>query len=254
MVPAAKIQPLHLRQQVAETRLHGVQRCGRRVGVLLAEGVEVQPVQQREQGGIIFRCGVPLGAGGAKAAAGGTGVIDGVTLLCRALRVDAQPHALARSLGGGAELFQLAGRVEDDVVGAAQQLVEFVGPERGTEDMIFLVRQLFLAEAALVQAAGLGAREVRGQQRVEVEVRERLLRQQDLAAGALLHPQQDLAVAAQLAFVQQVAGGGQGSEGFLRQLRQPREGRAGVSQPHQSTRAGAWLSERGRPYLSSASR
>ena len=170
VVPAAKIQPLHLRQQVAETRLHGVQRCGQRVGVLLAEGVEVQPVQQREQGGIFFRCGVPLGAGGAKAAAGGTGVIDGVALLCGALRVDAQPHALARSLGGGAELFQLAGRVEDDMVGAAQQLVEFVGPERGTEDMIFLVRQLLLAEAALVQAAGLGAREVRGQQRVEVEV------------------------------------------------------------------------------------
>ena len=109
---------------------------------------------------------------------------------------------------------------------------------------------LLASHLAGTEASGL----YESQQRVEVEVRERLLRQQDLAAGALLHPQQDLAVAAQLAFVQQVAGGGQGSEGFLRQLRQPREGRAGVSQPHQSTRAGAWLSERGRPYLSSASR
>ena len=81
-----------------------------------------------------------------------------------------------------------------------------------------------------------------------------LLGQQDLAACPLLYAQQDLAVAAQPGFIQQVAGGGQGSQCSLREVRQPRKGRAGVGQPHQSTRAGAWLSERGRPYLSRASR
>ena len=75
-----------------------------------------------------------------------------------------------------------------------------------------------------------------------------------LAACAVLGAQQDLAVAAHPGFIQQIAGGGQGSQCSLREVRQPRKGRAGVGQPHQSTRAGAWLSERGRPYLSSASR
>ena len=41
---------------------------------------------------------------------------------------------------------------------------------------------------------------------------------------------------------------------LLGQVCQPRKGRAAVAHPHQSTRAGLWLSERGRPYLSSASR
>ena len=120
--------------------------------------------------------------------------------------------------------------------------------------MILFLRQFFSAQTALVQAAGLGARKVRGQHRVDVKVGERLLRQQNLAAGALLHAKQNLTIAAQLPFVQQVAGGGQGGQRFVRKLCQPHKGRAGVSQPHQSTRAGLWLSERGRPYLSSASR
>ena len=57
-----------------------------------------------------------------------------------------------------------------------------------------------------------------------------------------------------LGLVQQVAGGGQRSEGRFGEVCQPGEGRACIEHPHQSTRAGLWLSERGRPYLSSASR
>ena len=67
-----------------------------------------------------------------------------------------------------------------------------------------------------------------------------LLGQQDLAACPLLHAQKDLAVAAQPGFIQQIAGGGQCSQCSLRKVCQPRKGRAGVGQPHQSTRAGAW--------------
>ena len=73
--------------------------------------------------------------------------------------------------------------------------------------MVLFFRQLFFAKAALVQAAGLGARQIRGQHRVNIKVGKSLLRQQNFAAGALLHPQQKFAVAAQLPFVQQVAGG-----------------------------------------------
>ena len=112
----------------------------------------------------------------------------------------------------------------------------------------------FPAQAALVQAAGLGTRQIGRQHRVNVEVGKSLLRQQNAAAGALLHPQQNFAVAAQLGFVQQVAGGGQAVKLLLGQVCQPRKRRAAVAHPQQSTRAGAWLSERGRPYLSSASR
>ena len=120
--------------------------------------------------------------------------------------------------------------------------------------MVFFFRKLLFAQAALVQAAGFGARQIGGQNGVAAEIGERFLCQQNLASRPLLDAQQNFAVAAEPGLIQQVAGGGQGSQCSLREVRQPRKGRAGVGQPHQSTRAGAWLSERGRPYLSSASR
>ena len=64
--------------------------------------------------------------------------------------------------------------------------------------MVLLLRQLFPAQAALVQAAGLGTRQIGCQHRVDIEVGKSLLRQQDAAASALLHTQQNFAVAAQL--------------------------------------------------------
>ena len=49
MVSAAKVQPLHIRQDVSEFLRHGVQGGLQRVGILLAEGVEMQSVQQLHQ-------------------------------------------------------------------------------------------------------------------------------------------------------------------------------------------------------------
>ena len=175
----------------------------------------MQPVQQSGQSRVCLHGGVPLGTGGAKAAAGGAGVVDGVAFLRRALRVDAQANALPCRLCRRAELGQLPGRVEHDVVRVRQKLRKLIVPVSGAEHMVLLVRQLLPAQAALVQAAGLGARQIGCQHRVHIKVGKGLLRQQNFAPGALLHPQQDLAVAAQLRFVQQIAGRGQGVQRFF---------------------------------------
>ena len=114
--------------------------------------------------------------------------------------------------------------------------------------MVLLFRQLLPAQAALVQAAGLGACQVGGQHRVHIKVGKGLLGQQGPASGALLQLQHDLPIPAQLGLVQQVAGGGQALQLLFRQVCQPCKGRAAILQPHQSTRAGLWLSLRGRPY------
>ena len=187
MVPAAEVEPLHAGQQIPKFLFHRVQRGCQRVGVLLTQGVEVQTIQQ---GGQLRRClhgGIPLGAGSAKAAAGGAGVVDGVAFLRRALRVDAQANALACRLCRRAERRQLPGRVEHDMVRILQQFCKLILPVGGAEHMVLLVRQLLPAQAALVQAAGLGACQIRGQHWVHVKVGKGLLRQQNFAAGALLH-------------------------------------------------------------------
>ena len=143
---------------------------------------------------------------------------------------------------------QLAGGVEHDVVRVLQQLCELVCPVGGAEHMVLFFRQLLPAQAALVQAAGLGACQIRGQHRVHIKVGKGLLGQQSPASGALLQLQHDLTIPAQLGLVQQVAGGGQALQLLFRQVCQPCKGRAAILQPHQSTRAGLWLSLRGRPY------
>ena len=76
---------------------------------------------------------------------------SGVDVYKRQLRVDAQTDALARRLGRRAELCQLGRGVEHDVVGVIQKLVELVHPVGGAEDVVLLLGQLFLAQAALVE-------------------------------------------------------------------------------------------------------
>ena len=160
VVSPPKVHPLHLRQQVGKLFLHGCQGHSQGVGVLLAEGVEVEAIQQGGQLRVSRHGGIPLGTGGAQAAAGGTGVIDGVALLGGALGVYPQAHAFAGSLGRRAKLCQLAGGVEHDVVGVLQNGGKFLCPVGSAEHMVLLFRQLLPAQAALVQAAGLGARQV----------------------------------------------------------------------------------------------
>ena len=45
MVPAAKVEPLHPGQKIPELCFHRRQRQGQCIGILLAQGVEVQSVQ-----------------------------------------------------------------------------------------------------------------------------------------------------------------------------------------------------------------
>ena len=208
----------------------------------------MEAIQQLRQLRVGRHGGVPLGPGGAQTAARGAGVVDGMALLGGALGVYPQANAFAGSLGRRAKLGQLPRGVEHDVVSVLQQLCELVCPVGGAEHMVFLFRQLLPAQAALVQAAGLGACQVGGQHRVHIKVGKGLLGQQSPASGALLQLQHDLTVPTQLGLVQQIAGGGQALQLLFRQVCQPCKGRAAILQPHQSTRAGLWLSLRGRPY------
>ena len=140
------------------------------------------------------------------------------------------------------------------MVGVPQQLVHFICAVGRAENVHFFAGHFLRAEPRLIQAAGLGAREVRRQQRVQIVVAERLLRQQHLAPGTMGQPAQNLRVAGQGSFIQQVAGRGQGGKFRRHCAVDSRKRRPCVALRHQSTRTGSWFSLRGRPYLSSASR
>lgn len=189
VVAAAEVDPLHLRQILAEFLLDGLEGDGERVGALLAERVEVQALKSLD--GILLEVAQPH----TETRACGARVVDGVVLR-RALGVDAQA---ARDTGRkrcGTELLPLRERVEDDVAADLRELSELGLLVGRREDMSLLAElaHLLMAESRLVEAAGRRAREVLGDQRVVMVHGEALLGEQDVRARALLHLMQDAQV------------------------------------------------------------
>ena len=238
MMPAAEIQPLHARQQIAEPLRYRIQGGLQGIGVLLAQGVKMQAVQQSRQSRRHLR--IPLGSRGSQAAARGAGIIDLVPLLGGAFRIDPQSDALSGFLGHGAEFLQLSGRIEHNMVGIPQQLPEFRFAICGAEDMGFFPGHFFLPQAGLIQSAGFRTGQIRLQNRVQVIVGKRLLGQKNLSPGSSRYAGQNFAVADQLRLIQHIGRRGDcGKKRLGIPTDKAQKRRTMLLRLHQSTRTGA---------------
>ena len=197
MVPAAEVQPAQPGEELAEACLDGVQRRLQRIGILLAERVEVQAAEQRQH------LGVELRPGNAEAGLLAAGVIDRVALLCGALGIDAQAGLLPGSEDLRRIGAQLGAGVEHDMVAQAGQLRDILGAVGGGEHMVFAL-QLLGRQPGLKKAACRRAVEIFRDDRIDGEHGERLLRQQNFAACALTHAAENFKVPAQSGLVDQV--------------------------------------------------
>ena len=169
----------------------------------------MKSVEQFGQMRVFLNGFIPLRTGGAEAAAGRTGIVNFVSLLRRALRVDAQTDAFARSFCFGRELLQLSRRIEHDVIRIAQQLVHFVLTVGGAKHMYLAARHFFSAEPRFKQAARFRTDQMRRENRIKIVIAERLLCQKHLAARALLQRAEHLCVMLQDGLVHEVARCGQ---------------------------------------------
>ena len=243
MVPSAHVEPLHPGQDIPEALFHGGQGCLQRVGTLLAQRVEMESVQQAGQ---LFRhFPVPCFPRHAQAASLRAGIIDVMPFLGGAFRVDPQADAFPAFLRSRPELLQLPHGIEHNMVRVPQQLPELILPVSGAENMHLFPRHFLRAQPGFIQAAGLGSREIRGKQRVEIIVGEGFLGQQDPAPGMLRHRSQDPAVFLQPFLIHHIARRPERGEAFRRVP-------AGKTPEyflsvHQSTSTGLWFSLRGRP-------
>ena len=234
VVAAAEVDPLHLRQVLAEFRLDRLERDGERIGALFAERVEVEALKPPDGARI------KVAQAHAEARALRARVVDGVVLR-RTLGIDAQAARDAGRECLRAELLPLSKGVEDDVVADLGELRKFRLLVGGRKDMV-LFAHLLMAEPCLVEAAGRRAREVLSDQRVVVVHGEALLGEQHMRARALLHLVQDAQVVLQEVFGDDVRG-----------RRHLEELLAVCQAPHQSTSSGSKLSFHGRPHLLRAS-
>ncbi len=175
VMPAAHVQPLHLWQHIAKPFFHRLQRGFQRICVLLTQGMKMQAIQKPGQFSVHLP--LPLRSCRPESAARRTGVVDPVTLLSGTLRIDTESHAFPRRFGGRSKLCQLSGRIEHDVIGIPKQLLHFILPIGGAEDMNLFAGHLLCAKAGLIQAAGLGTTQIRGEHGVKIVVGKRLLGQ-----------------------------------------------------------------------------
>ena len=157
VVAAAEVYPLDVAEVLAESVDDGIEGGLQVVGVLFAQCVEVESVDEPEQGRMgadalledVERC--------AQTASGGTGVVDGMSLLGGAFGIDAEAHLEACIPCLLSEPEQLGGGVEHDMVADAAYLVDVLFPVGGGEHVVFLSRHFLMAEACLEQPGGGGS-------------------------------------------------------------------------------------------------
>ena len=146
VVAAAEVYPFHLRQVLAEMLFESLEYAFQCVGVLFAEGVEVETFNAIQE----FRFELRFGnAESRKLAARVVQVcFDG-----RKLRVHADSCAHSCGKGLVLETLPLAEAVEGNMACACENLVNFVVFVNGGEHMDFLAH-FFFGESRFVQARG----------------------------------------------------------------------------------------------------
>jgi len=176
------------------------------IGVLLAEGVEVEAFEAGE----VFAF-EEVGAG-AEAAAGGAGVIES-DFDFGVFGVDAEAGAGGVAAGGaggvegGAMGAPLGEGVEAEVMGDWDDAGHFRGLEGGGVDVDFLAK-LFMGEECLVQAAGAAAVQVLADEGEGGEHGEALQSKENATAGLFLDVGEFFEIFAQEPEVHDEGGGG----------------------------------------------
>lgn len=185
VVSSAHVDPGDLFEKAGETLLNGGDHAFEDIGVLLAEGVEVEALQSSE----VFPF-EGVGAG-SESAPGRAGVVER-DLDLGVLGIDAQAGAGHVETSGtcfvehGAEGAPLTERVEADVIGDGEDLTHFLGLECGRVDVDLAV-ELLAGKHGFMETAGAAATEVLADEWEGGKHGEALQREQDGASGGFLY-------------------------------------------------------------------
>ena len=181
MVSAAHVEPFDIRklQVFPEFFFHSLQSRLQIIRVLLAEGMEVDPVKLFHE---IFP---EICQGHAESGAGRAWIIDRVVALSGTLRIYADADADAFFFAEVRVFFKLGKRIEYQMFADIGDLADLGFLEGRSEHMI-LLSHFFISKLCLEKTAGCGSVQILPDQRVLKEVRECLLCKEDLAAGVIL--------------------------------------------------------------------
>ena len=181
MVSAAHVEPFDIRklQILSEFFLHRLQSRLQIIRVLLAEGMEMDPVKLFHE---IFP---EICQGHAESGAGRARIIDRVVTLSGTLRVYADANADTLFLTEVRVFFKLGKGIEYQMFADIGDLADLRFLEGRSEHMI-LLSHFFISKLCLEKTAGCGSVQILPDQRVLKEVRECLLCKEDLAAGVIL--------------------------------------------------------------------
>ena len=180
MVSTAHVEPFDIRklQILSEFIFHSFQSRLQIIRVLLAEGMEVDPVKLFHE---IFP---EICQSHAESGSRRTWIIDRVVALSGTLRVYADADADAFFFAEVRVFFKLGKRIEYQMFADIGDLADLGFLEGRSEHMI-LLSHFFISKLCLEKTAGCGSVQILPDQRVLKEVRECLLCKEDLAAGVV---------------------------------------------------------------------
>ena len=140
MMTTAKINPFHFGDQVAKLFLYRSNRCLQIIRILLTEGMKVNSIQEFHQLRILHNCFLPLCSCCTHAASLCTWIINLMSLLSRAFRIDPESHALSCLFRHSSKAKKLGRRIKYNMIGILKKFLEFISPIPGTEYMNFFPR------------------------------------------------------------------------------------------------------------------
>ena len=218
VVAAAEIDPFHAGKIRAEMFFHGFERAFQAVGILFAQGMEMQAAYAVQGVLVLFQFGMEGGRAYAEAGTGRTGIINGNGPF-GVFRVEAEPafyiHAAftGSPLHHGAEFLPLGEGVEHDMVGIAQGFRKFLFAPCCGEGVHFPA-EVFLCQPCLI--GGTGAAAVKraahgaGKHGKRHPLGKALEREHDFCARALLYVVENGGVFSEQSKIGDEAGGGPG--------------------------------------------
>ena len=140
MMTTAKIDPFHFGNQITELFLYGSKGCLQIIRVLLTEGMVMNPIQKFHQLRILHNCFIPLYSCCTHAASRCTRVINLMSLLGRAFRIDPESHAFSCLFRHSSKAKKLGRRIKYNMIGILKKFLEFIRPVTCTEYMNFFSR------------------------------------------------------------------------------------------------------------------
>ena len=164
----------------------------------------MNPIQKFHQLRILHNCFIPLYSCCTHAASRCTRVINLMSLLGRAFRIDPESHAFSCLFRHSSKAKKLGRRIKYNMIGILKKFLEFIRPVTCTEYMNLFSLHFLCTQSCLIQSTGLCTRQIRFKKRITIIITECFLCQKHLTSCPFCYFTEQFCVFCKCFFIQYI--------------------------------------------------